>query len=160
MDILERVDYLNNQILEKDTPQVNPKSLEQLGIKTVEKDGLLIAQGNTYGKTEYLKAMGFVFHAGQWVKEVQPQNVAIDAEAAEKKVRGENAMTLKDAKRKLFELFNEFGLPRERQKEFVVDYLGLKGDDLEGFCQVIENKEDLKTSIDGFLAEPVIEHVA
>ena len=162
MDVLEKLDHMNNEVLDNDTPKINPKSLEQLGITTIQKDGLLIAQGNTYGKTEYLKAMGFVFHGGQWVKEwQQPQNNidAIDVEELPATQDRPHTITLSDAKRELFKLFNELGLPRERQKEFVLDYLGLKTDDLTGMLEVISKKEELKTSIDGFLAEPVIEHV-
>ena len=160
MDVLEKLDHINNEVLEKDTPSVNPKSLEQLGIITIQKDGLLIAQGNTYGKTDYLKQMGFTFHGGQWVKEWQePQNNVIDVEELPATQDHPNAMTLADAKKELFKLFNEFGLPRERQKEFVMDYLGLQTNDLQGMVDVISKKEELKTSIDGFLAEPVLEHV-
>ena len=69
-------------------------------------------------------------------------------------------MTLADAKKELFKLFNEFGLPRERQKQFVLEYLGLETNDLTGMLEVISKKEELKTSIDGFLAESVLEHVS
>lgn len=158
MDVLEELDHINNEVLEKDTPQINPKSLEQLGITTIQKDGFLIAKGNTYGKTDYLKQMGFVFHDRQWVKEwQQPQNNIdmIDAEELPATQDNPNTMTLSDAKKKLFKLFNEFGLPKERQKQFVLEYLGLQTDDLSGMIKVIDKKEELKTSIDSFLAEPV-----
>jgi hypothetical protein len=38
-----------------------PKSLEQLGLKTIEKDGYLVVEGNTYGKTDFLKQLGFSY---------------------------------------------------------------------------------------------------
>ena len=161
MDVLEKLDHINNEVLEKDTPQTNPKSLEQLGIKTIQKDGFLIATGNTYGKTDYLKQMGFAFHSGQWVKEWQePQNNVIDVEELPATQDHPDTMTLADAKKELFKLFNEFGLPRERQKQFVLEYLGLETNDLTGMLEVISKKEELKTSIDGFLAESVLEHVS
>lgn len=163
LDVLEKLDHINNEVLANDTPETNPKSLEQLGIKTIEKDGLLVAQGNTYGKAEYLKAMGFVFHGGQWVKEwQQPQNniTTIDVEELSATQDNPHAITLKDAKKELFKLFNEFGLPKNRQKQFVMDYLGLKTNDLDGMLEVISKKEELKTSIDGFLTEPIMERVS
>ncbi len=152
MDVLEKLDHINNEVLNNDTPEINPKSLDQLGITTIEKDGLLIAQGNTYGKTNYLKQMGFVFHGGNWVREVA-NNTVINAEVTTTK-------TLKEVKKELFGLFNEFGLPFKRQKEFVMDYLGLQGNDIQGMLEAISKKEELKNSIDGFLAEPVLEHVS
>jgi len=155
LDVLEKLDYINNQVLENDKPDINPKSLEQLGIKTIRKDGFLIAQGNTYGKTDYLKQMGFKFHGGNWVKEAVFSTM--DAEVI---TQPQNNATLKDVKKELFKLFKEFGLPLNRQKEFVVDYLGLNGSDMQGMQEVISKKEELKTSIDGFLAEPVLEHVS
>ena len=148
MDILEKLDHMNNEVLNNDNPEINPKSLEQLGITTVEQNGMLVAQGNTYGKSDYLKQMGFVFHGGNWVRE-----------AAKAVVIPQNDRTLKDVKKELFGLFNEFGLPFDRQKEFVVDYLGLQGNDMQGMLEVINKKEELKNSIDGFMAEPVLEHV-
>jgi len=151
MEVLEKLDHINNEVLNNDNPEANPKSLEQLGIKTIEKDGLLIAQGNTYGKSEYLKAMGFVFHGGNWVREAV--NNTIDERVTTTK-------TLKEVKKELFELFKEFGLPISRQKEFVVDYLGLQGNDINGMLEAINKKEELKNSVDGFLAEPVLEHVS
>jgi hypothetical protein len=152
LDVLEKLDHINNQVLENDTPELAPKSLEQLGITTIEKDGLLIAQGNTYGKTDYLKQMGFKFHGGNWVRE----SVAINVEVAEK----QDKQSLDDVKREMFKLLNEFGLPRERQREFVVDYLGLQPNDINRLQEAIDNKEDLKNSVNGFLAEPIVEKVS
>ena len=163
LDVLIKLDHLNDSILEDNKPETNLKSLEQLGITTIEKNGLTIIQGNTYGKTDYLKAMGFVFHGGQWVKEwKKPQSniTTIDAEELPATQDHQNVMTLNDAKKELFKLFNKFGLPKNRQKEFVMDYLGIKTNDLMGMLEIISKKEELKNSIDGFLAEPVLEHVS
>ena len=152
LDVLIKLDHLNDSILEDNKPETNLKSLKQLGITTIQKNGLTIIQGNTYGKTDYLKAMGFVFHSGQWVKE-SVNNTIVDTEVTTNK-------SLKAVKKELFGLFNEFGLPFKRQKEFVMDYLGLQGNDIQGMLEAISKKEELKNSIDGFLAEPVLEHVS
>ncbi len=157
MDVLEKLDHINNEVLNNDTPEINPKSLEQLGITTIEKDGLLIAQGNTYGKTDYLKQMGFVFHGGNWVREA----IAAPTRDAKTSANPQNqTTTLQDVKKELFKLLKEFKLPIERQKEFVVDYLGLQSTDMQGMKEVINKKEELKNSIEGFLSEPVLEKVS
>jgi hypothetical protein len=64
-----------------------PKTLEQLGLKTIEKDGYMIVQGNTHGKTDFLKKLGFNFttDGNVWRMEIPTNNtsendVAQDAE--------------------------------------------------------------------------------
>jgi hypothetical protein len=151
MDTIAKLDHLNDKMLESVDPEHNPKSLEQLGITTIEKDGMLIAQGNTYGKTDYLKQMGFVFSKGKWVKAAPKTIDQIPINQNDE---------LKQARKDLAKLFKVFGLPIERQKKFVVEYLGLTGDDIKGMQEVISKKEELKNSIDGFLAEPVLEKVS
>lgn len=47
-----------------------PKTLEQIGLSTSEKEGKLIVEGNTYGKTDMLKELGFTYENKQWFKEL------------------------------------------------------------------------------------------
>jgi len=64
-----------------------PKTLEQLGLKAIEKDGYMIVQGNTHGKSEFLNKLGFSFttDGNVWRMEIPANNtsendVAQDAE--------------------------------------------------------------------------------
>ena len=156
MDVITKLEHLNDGVLDSVNPEHNPKTLEQLGIKTIEKDGLLIAQGNTYGKTPYLKQMGFVFSHGKWVKAA---STTIDQQPQQS--QEDKSIKLKEAKKELAKLFNKFGLPKERQKEFVVNFLGISGDDLTGIKQALSNQEALQNAIESFLSEPIIiENVA
>lgn len=54
-----------------------PKTLEQIGLSSIHKDGRLVVQGKTYGKTDLLKELGFTFSSksNEW-----SMDLPIDAE--------------------------------------------------------------------------------
>lgn len=57
--------YTQNQTL-KSKVEAAPQTLEQMGLSTSQKDGKLIVEGNTYGKNEMLKNLGFRYENKVW----------------------------------------------------------------------------------------------
>ena len=68
LEIAEEVNDLHYQ--QKTEAQEAPKTLTQLGLKTVEKDGFLVVEGNTYKKTDFLKQLGFEYRDNSWCKDL------------------------------------------------------------------------------------------
>ena len=52
---------------------LQPQTLEQLGLSTIQKDGKIIVEGKTFGKNEMLKNLGFKFENKVWCMEI-PEN--------------------------------------------------------------------------------------
>lgn len=152
LDVLEKLDHMNNEVLESDTPKVNPKTLEQLGVKTIEKDGLLIADNKTvYGKTDYLKELGFKYHDGSWVKEN-------DIEDTNQPTPNSN-VTQTSIKKRFSMFLIKHELPINRQKEFVLDYLGIDANDTKQMEDLLNQPEELISMVSTFLSEPKVELV-
>ena len=158
LEIAEEINDLHYQ--QKTEAQQAPKTLSQVGLVTVEKDGMLVVQGNSYGKSELLKQLGFQYSNNVWCKELPKGEEIIDVVEASNANAPANDSSHISIKKRFSELLKELGLPIERQKEFVMNYLGLVANDTSGMQKAIDNTEELKNSIDGFLAEPIVEHVS
>lgn len=58
---------------------LQPQTLEQLGLSTIEKDGKLIVDGKTFGKTEMLKNLGFKYENKVWCMDI-PENQTTESD--------------------------------------------------------------------------------
>ena len=137
-----------------------PKTLKQLGIKTIEKDGFLVVEGNTYGKREILKQLGFQFSNKVWCKELpkEPINVEVIEENIGKPANETQQLTISPAKELMNYLLDK-GMNKSRVGDFVKDVLGTNSKDIEGITAVLADKNSLDKMIETFLAEPIAEEV-
>lgn len=79
MQVTEEMEDL--EYTQQRTVEAAPKTLEQLGLSCKEEDGKLIVVGNTYGKTDTLKDLGFIFKDKIWFKDLPiTQEDVIEAE--------------------------------------------------------------------------------
>jgi len=161
LEIAEEMNDLHFQ--QKVETQQAPKTLSQLGLKTIEKDGFLVVEGNTYGKTDVLKQMGFQFSNNKWCKELPKEEEIIDIEISESESNEPVVDT--PPKNKIspaLELMNyliDKGIKKSRVGEFVKDVLSLSSSNIEGIESVLTDKDLLDKMIEDFLAEPSIEDV-
>ena len=58
---------------------LQPQTLEQLGLSTIQKDGKLIVDGKTFGKTEMLKNLGFKYENKVWCMDI-PENQTTESD--------------------------------------------------------------------------------
>lgn len=154
----EQVDVQYHQKVEA---KEAPKTLAQLGLTTVEKDGFLVVEGNTYGKTEFLKQMNFQLSNKKWCKELPKGEAIIDIEIAENSEPFEKKPTPpKDspAKELMKYLINK-GIDKDNIGEFVKDVLRVSSADIEGINSALADKEALNKMIDTYLSEPIEEVV-
>ncbi len=164
LEIAEEMNDLHSQ--QKKEVQAAPKTLAQLGLKTIEKDGFLIVDGNTYGKTDLLKSMGFIFRDNVWCKEL-PIGDVVEAEIVEPEImepveRQEpvnNKETTVSLASQLMTFLKSKDVPKDRIGEFVKDVLGLTSKDEEGIKKALENKDEIVAMIETFLLEPTAEDV-
>ena len=156
----EQVDVQYHQ---KTEAQQAPKTLSQLGLTTIEKDGFLVVEGNTYGKTDALKSLGFQFDNNVWCKELPKGEEIIDIEIGESE--SNESVVDTPPKNKIspaLELMNyliDKGIKKSRVGEFVKDVLSLSSSDIEGIESVLTDKDLLDKMIEDFLAEPSVEDV-
>lgn len=157
LEIAEEIrDLQHNQIKEA---QSAPKSLAQLGLETIEKDGFMIAKGDTYGKTDALKGLGFEYRDGQWCKELPKEDKVIEAELEEPTPVANSTEPPKKASpaKQLMDTLLEKGIAKDRVGEFVKDVLGLSSKDTDGITAVLSDISALDVMIKDFLAEPVVD---
>lgn len=163
LEIAEEMNDLHSQ--QKKEAQAAPKTLAQMGLRTVEKDGFLVVDGNTYGKTELLKSLGFQLSNNVWSKELpigEPAEEIVETEIVEPVVRQEplnNKETIMTPAVQLMNFLKSKSVPKNRIGEFVKDVLGLTSKDEEGIKEVLENKEEIESMIETFLLEPTAEDV-
>lgn len=62
---MEDFEFTQNETI-KAKVEAAPQTLEQMGLSTSQKDGKLIVEGNTYGKNEMLKNLGFKYENKVW----------------------------------------------------------------------------------------------
>lgn len=148
----EQVDIQYNQ---KTEAKQAPKTLAQLGLTTVEKDGFLVVEGNTYGKTEFLKQMGFQLSNKKWCKELPKGEEIIDIQI-EDEVDEKPKPSPDSPAKLLMKVLKTKGIQKERIGEFVQNFLGLSSKDTEGINKVLSNVEALDEMVKNFLAEPEI----
>lgn len=140
LDVFSSVEAINDNILESSQKlPVNENTLEQLGLKTVQKNNELIIEGNTYGKTEHLKALGFKFSNNTWSK-IQENIVEAD-------VLPSQEYSAKDLK----QFLQENRLDVKRMGAFVNNVLGITSDDTAGINKVMSDKASLGLMIEEFL---------
>lgn len=163
LEIAEEMNDLHSQ--QKRETQAAPKTLAQMGLKTIEKDGFLLVEGNTYGKTELLKSLGFQYGDNVWSKELPKGEIVeeiVEAEIVEPVVRQEplnNKELIVSPAKELMLFLKSKDVPKDRIGEFVKDVLGLTSEDEEGIKQALENKEEIVKMIETFLLEPTAEDV-
>lgn len=145
IDVLIELEHLNDTTLENSSPSISKNSLEQLGLKTLQRDGVLEITGNTYGKTETLISLGFKYSDGKWVKiiETLPEQ-PVDTESPAKKL----AIYLLSR-----------GIHRESLGVFVKDVLRTSSADIEGINMALTNKDALDNMVDTFLSEPIVDNI-
>jgi len=135
--------------------QQAPKTLGQVGLETIEKDGYLVVQGNTYGKTEILKSLGFEFRDNEWKKELPVGEEIIDIEiASSEPVNNQTSPKSISPAHELMRYLIEKGIEKARVGEFVKDVLGTSSSDIEGIKAALADKNALDQKIINFLSEP------
>jgi len=154
----EQVDIQYHQ---KTEAKQAPKTLSQLGLTTVEKDGFLVVEGNTYGKTDVLKQMGFQFSNNKWCKELPKGEEIIDIEVSENEpiVDDTPPKNKISPAHELMQYLISKGIEKARVGEFVKDVLGTSSADVEGIKSALADKSSLDKMIDVFLEEPSMEDV-
>ncbi|MEA2028032.1 MAG: hypothetical protein U9N49_03545 [Campylobacterota bacterium] len=153
LEIAEEITDLNNQL--HDEAVKAPKTLEQLGLSSFERDSYLVVSGNTYGKTETLKKLGFQFKSNEWCKELSQGDLITDIQI-EEELKEPEPEKQTPAKALMFFLQEE-GIEKARIGVFVKDVLGLTSSDEDGIKKVLSNKDALHQMIQTFLAEPIVE---
>jgi len=137
-----------------------PKTLEQLGLTTNEQDGYLVVSGNTYGKAELLRQLGFEYFEDKWCKELPKgeiiNDIVIDTTVDE--TPQEQSMQISPAKELSLYLMQK-GIPKDRLGEFVKDVLGTSSKNNEGIKTALADKNALDEMVQIFLSEPAIEEV-
>lgn len=162
LEIAEEMNDLHFQ--QKTEAKQAPKTLSQVGLSTVEQDGFLVVEGNTYGKTELLKSLGFQFSNNKWCKELPQGEEIIDVKVDEP-VNESEAEPVPDKPKQISlakELLNyliEKGINKDRVGEFVKDVLGTSSKDEEGIKLALADKNNLDSMIITFLKEPTAAEV-
>lgn len=139
-----------------------PKTLAQLGLTTVEKDGLLVVEGNTYGKTDVLKQMGFQLSNKKWCRELPKGEDVIDIQIEDEVPATKDTQDEKpkpSPAKLLMQVLENKGIQKEQIGEFVKDVLGLSSKDTEGINAVLSDAEALDEMVKNFLAEPEIDEI-
>jgi len=158
LEVAEEVVDLQNQ--QKQEAIKAPKTLEQLGLSTFEKDGFLVVRGNTYGKTELLTKLGFELRDGLWCKELPRGEEIIDIKIDESVNNIDEPINkqISPAKELAIYLLTK-GIAKDRIGEFVKNVLGTSSADTEGIKLALADKNALDSMIQIFLNEPVAEEV-
>ena len=136
-----------------------PKTLEQLGLSAIEKDGFLVVRGDTYGKTELLTKLGFELRDNFWCKELAKGEDVIDIQIDETVKHSEPQKPKPSPAHELMKYLIDNGIEKARVGEFVKDVLGTSSADVEGIKQALDNKVTLDAMIQTFLAEPIEDKV-
>ena len=158
LEIAEEMNDFHFQ--QKTEVQQAPKTLSQVGLNTVEKNGVLLVEGNTYGKTELLKQLGFQYDNKQWVKPLPQGEEIVDVvEASSEKDNNTSPKNKISPAHELMKYLISKGIEKPRVGEFVKDVLGLSSSDIEGIESVLADKVLLDKMIEDFLAEPSVEDV-
>jgi hypothetical protein len=163
LEIAEEMNDLNFQ--QKTEAKEAPKTLKQLGLSTSEEDNFLVVVGNTYGKQDLLKSLGFVFNNNKWCKELPQGDEVIDVTIDEPEEETIDVSPMPEAKKKITpakELMNyliEKGIEKSRVGEFVKDVLRTSSKDEEGIKLALADKDTLDSKIQIFLAEIVADKI-
>ena len=153
LEIAEEMNDFHSQ--QRREVQQAPKTLGQVGLETIEKDGYLVVQGNTYGKTEILKSLGFEFRDNEWKKELPVGEEIIDIEiASSEPVNNQTSPKSISPAHELMRYLIEKGIEKARVGEFVKDVLGTSSSDIEGIKAALADKNALDQKIINFLSEP------
>ena len=150
LEIAEEI--VDLQYTQKQEAKTAPKTLEQLGLSAIEKDGFLVVQGNTYGKTELLNKLGFKLRDKSWCKELPQGEEVIDIQIDES-----NNNPKPSPAHELMRYLIEKGIEKARVGEFVKDVLGLTSSDMQGLEAVLSNTDALDAMIEDFMSEPIID---
>ncbi|MEA2098927.1 MAG: hypothetical protein U9P72_02220 [Campylobacterota bacterium] len=156
LEIAEEMNDLHSQ--QKQEAEAAPKTLKQLGLTTIEKDGLLIVEGSTYGKSDVLKQLGFTFSGKEWCKELPKGEEIIDIQITESINNSEPKKENSPALDLMKYLINK-GIEKARIGEFVKDVLGTSSKDTQGIELALADKNALDLLIENFLAEPSVEEI-
>lgn len=148
VDVFTKVDHINNAVLENSGGDIDvkPETLEQLGLKVIQSDGLLIVQGNTYGKVEHLKQLGFRYENGSWVRPEEP----VDTTVVEPDEVNPPVNNISYA-RTLFGYLVNKGLNKAQISIFVRDVLGLTSSNEEGIAKALSDEELLSQKVNSFI---------
>jgi hypothetical protein len=128
-----------------------PKTLEQLGLQSIEKDGFLVVEGNTYGKTDTLKTLGFEYRNSNWCKELPKGEEIIDITTDKEEVK-----TKQTSAKLLMDLLILKGIAKEKVGEFVKNVLGLSSKDEDEIKKILSKPKDLDALVKDFLEKPSI----
>lgn len=155
IDVFAKVDHINNAMLEKSEDiKVSLHSLKQLGLDVVQDNAFLVIKGNTFGKTEHLKQLGFRYQSGKWLKEQEEfveEATVIDTEPKQQPANNTSPA------RQMFGYLVKKGLDKEQVSTFVRDVLGLSKDQDKELIEVLSDEGLLSKMVDTFLAEPTLE---
>lgn len=158
---LEIAEEMNDFNFQQKTEAKNaPKSLKQLGLSSIEENGFLVVKGNTYGKSELIKQLGFEYRENSWRKELAIGEAVIDTNIIEDEVeKTKSPKKSNSPAKKLMVHLMERGIEQDRIKEFVEDVLSTNSKDIETIKLVLSDKEKLNQMIEIFLSEPRREKV-
>jgi hypothetical protein len=153
MQISEDMEDFNYAQEQKTTAA--PQTVEQLGLSTIKKDGKLIVEGKTFGKTELLKNLGFKYENKIWFMDLPAENTEVieeevtEVKTKEKKVEAVKKQVIESIKNKekkidtiklveIEEKLNFLGLETQRKDTDTQKWLCITSKNVKEFAEELK----------------------